>query len=802
MMLISDVRQALRFYRREPLLAGAMLVTLTLAIGLTTAIFAVLDSVVIRPLPYPDPERLVVAWQHDRSDGSWFTVSPANFLDWQAQTGVFDSLAAIQQFEDVEFSLGTAGAPAAITGIHVSPELFRVLGVAPALGRAFTARDAEPGRDRVVILGHDVWTARFGSDRSIVGRDIRLNGAPFTVIGVMPAGFELPIVAAQVYLPVAWTPEQRRERRIANYLVVGRLNDQVTLAQASADLDGLARALERQYPATNRDTGILLDPLREQVIGTVRPSLVAMFAAAVGVLLLASFNLANLAAARAIAHQRELSLRAALGASRWRLLRATIIEALLTSCLGGGAGLVCGTCAVRGFVALFNETRYFSLPRRAEIAFDWRVFAFAAAACVATSLLVGAVPAARAMRADLVAMLKRIGDRRDSRLRGLLLAGELAFSLMLVVVCLLLLRSYVKLHGESAGFDAGNVLTAKIALPADRYRTPAARAAFFGDLLAQAAALPGVSGAASVQLLPLNGVGSVWSIALPDRPGEQLPPPFHFTVSPGYFEMLRIPVIAGRTFDAQDVAGRRRVAIVSAAAAARYFPGQNPIGRAIRIEDREHAVWDIVGVVGDVRSQRLDRAPRPQVYVPMAQSPSAAMTIVMRSRTRDPIDLSRPLQDLVHRLDDQQAVADVKTMIQVVDDSSARWRVSTFLFVGFAAVAIVLAVTGLFSATSFTVAQRTREIAIRLALGDTHGGIVALIVRSLTAVIGGGIAAGLVLALALGRTVSTLVYGIDVVDPLSYASAAVGFALIVLVTGAASASRASAVEAAIALRAE
>ena len=802
--MLGDVRQTLRFLTREPLLAVAMLVTLALGIGITTAIFSVLDAVIIRPLPYENPDQLVVVWQQDRTVGSWYTVSPANFLDWQRQTEVFDALAAVQQFQDTEFNLTTNATPQTVKGLHVSFELFRVLGVTPVIGRPFTAADAEPGHNAVVILGHELWVSRFGADRGIVGRDIRLNGENVAVIGVMPTAFEVPneVSRAQLFLPLAWTAVQQQERSIANYFVLGRLKNGVGLTKAAADLDALARSLEREYPVSNKDTGVLLDPLREQVVGTVRPSLLVIFAAAAGVLLLGCFNLATLLTARGIKRQRELAVRAALGASQWRLLRQTLTEGFVIAFLGGVAGLTCAAWTVRSFVGLFNETRYFSLPRRAEIAFDWRVFVFVAAVCVATGLWFSVAPAVRAMKVDLVSALRRPDGRSESRWRSVLMSGELAVSLMLVVASMLLARSYLRLQRESPGFSQDDVMTAKIALPNPRYGAPPRQAAFFRSVLAEANGLPNASGAAAVQLLPLNGVGSLWSVAKADRAAENLPAAFHFIISPGYFETMKVPVLSGRSFVAQDTAGRQRVAVLSQTAAQRYFPNENPIGRTIRIKDRENVDWHVVGVVGDVRNQRLDRAPRPQVYVPMDQSPAASMTVVARSNNHDPLSLERPLREIVQRLDREQGLADVKTLAQVVDDSAARWRVSTYLFLGFGGVALVLAIIGLYSVTSFNVAQRSREIALRLALGDSHAGIVRLILRSLARVAAAGVVVGLALALMIGRALSSLLYAVRPFDPIAFALASLGFVLVVLTAGALSALRASNIEPIVALKDE
>ena len=775
--MLDDVHQTFRFLRREPLLAAAMLTTLALAIGSTTAIFSVLDAVIIRPLPFTNPEELVVVWQQDRTSGAWFTVSPANFLDLQKQTAVFDSLAAVQQFQETDFNLTSGAAPETVKGIRVSPELFRVLGVRPSIGRPFTAADSESGSARVVVLAHDLSTARFGADPRAVGTSIRLNGEVATVIGIMPPAFEVPneVVHAQLLLPITWNAAQRQERSVANYFVIGRLNRGVGIAKASDDLDRVARRLEREYPVDNKDTGVLVQPLREQMVGTVRPALLIVFAAAASVLALACFNLANLLTARGITRRRELAVRAALGATRLRLLQQTLTEGLVIAFLGGAAGLALGMWTVRAFVALFNDTRYFSLPRRAEIAIDWRVFAFVSILSIATALLFSLAPAVRAMNTDPAPSMRRADSRSERRWRGVLMSGELAIALMLVVACVQLVRSYTRLQNQERGFQSDDRLSARIALPAARYPTPAGRAAFFRRLLAQAAEIPDAAGAAAVQLLPLNGVGSLRSVARTDRAADTLPSAFHFVVTPGYFETMGIPRLAGRTFTAEDSAERSRVVILSQSASQRYFPNEDPIGRMLRIRDSANGEWQIVGIVGDVRNQRLDRVPQPQIYVPMDQSPAAVMTIVVRSRTHDPLALARALREKVRAIDVEQGVADIKPMTQVVDDSAARWRVSTDLFLGFGAVALLLALIGLHSMIAFNVAQRSREIAIRIALGGSRRAIVALLLRSMYALCVSGLAAGLLLSAALARGLSSLLYAVTPVDPIAFGAASIAF---------------------------
>jgi putative ABC transport system permease protein len=798
--MLDDVRHTVRFLLREPLLAAAVVVTLGVAMGINSAIFSVLDAVVLRPLPYPSPQQLVEVSQLDRTDGSPFVVSPANFLDWQRETRAFDSLAALQTFQDTDYSLATSPAAASVKGLRVSPDLFKVLRVSPVKGRPFAASDAEPGRDAVAIVAYDFWTAQLGSDPEPIGKVLRLNGRPLTIVGVMPRGFEVthPLARAQIYVPLAWTAEQRKERRIANYVVLGRIKDGMSIAEATAALDPLARALEQQYPVTNKDTGILLQPLHQVVAGDVGPALVAILGAAGCVLLLACFNLANLLGTHGLKRQGELAIRAALGASRFRLMRQTVIEVLLMTTLGGVAGLVWGTWTVRFFVTLFNDTRYFSLPRRGEIGLDWRVAAFIAAMCLITAILVSAAPAARAMAGDIVAALRRPDGRREGRWRAILMTGEAATSLALVIASVLLARSYARLQAEAPGFSSTRRLTARIALPAARYESAASRAAFFEQLAVEAGTLPGVAGAAAVQLLPLNGIGALWSVTVPGHATDPANA-FYHVITPRYFDVMEIPIRLGRAFTAQDTIGNRRVVILSATAAARYFPDVNPIGRIIRIEDRAHVEWEVVGVVGDVRNQRLDRAPRPQMYVPVDQSPATAMTVILRA-DENPLALARPLRDLVRRLDPEQAIADVKTLAQVVDDSSARWRVSTFVFLGFGASALILALLGLHSVTLYNVLQRSREMALRLALGATRAGVVRMVVRSLAGIATAGVAFGVLLGIAMGRGLSTLLYRVEPLDPAVFAGSAIVFAALMLASGAVAAFRASNVEPAAALK--
>jgi putative ABC transport system permease protein len=798
----SDFRRAVRSLIRERRFSVWAVTALTLTIAATTAAFAVVDTVLIRPLPYWNPEQLVAVWQLDRTDRSWFTVAPANFLDWQKNGRVFQALAAIQQFQEVQFNLMAGSAPESIRGIRFSPDLFRVLGVAPLIGRPFDGADAEPGHDHVALLAYQLWSGRFGRNPAIIGHTLSINGVPTTVIGVMPRGFEVPLVNAQIYLPLAWSPAQRQERRVAGYLVLGRLVQGVTIDSASAELESVARTLERQFPDTNRDVGILIRPLREEVVGNVRPSLVIVFASAAVVLLLACFNVANLFTVRALQRQRELAVRAALGAGRRQLARLVLTESALVALVSGMFGIVAGAVAVGAFTSLFNDTHYFSLPRRAAVAIDARVLAFVLLTCIVAALLFSAAPTLAVIRSNVAEGLRQGDGRHSTRWRGALLTAELGVSLMLFIAAVMLTRGYLALRAERAGFSSSGVLTAKVALPLNRYASPMTCAAFFDRTIGELARTPQVVSAAAVQFLPLGGVASVWPVSISERPTQTVPAAFHFIVTPTYFATMRIPLLLGRAFGPHDIAGTRRVAMLGETAAQQYFPGANPLGRSIRIDDDAHATWEIVGVVDDVRNMRLDRSPRPEVYVPMAQSPTGAMTLVVRTATGSPLLVAGAVQDVVRRMDPEQAVADVKTLEHIVDDSTARWRVPMALVLGFAGIAFVLSLGGLYSVVSYAITTRYREIGIRRALGASRAAVIALVLRSMGHVAVAGTAMGIVLAMVVVRWLSSVVYSVRATDGMLYAAASLAFAAAIIGAALVCAWSATRIEPSAALRLE
>jgi putative ABC transport system permease protein len=800
--MFDDARNTFRFLIREPQFALAVLGTLGTAIGINAAIFSVVEAIVIRQLPYPNPDQLVVAWQQDMTDKSHFVVAPANFLDWQREGKAFESLSAVEQFGERDFNMAAAAIPESVKGVRFSAELFQVLQVQPILGRVFSPREVEEGQTSVVVLGHDLWVSRFASDPNVIGRDLRLNGNLARIIGVMPAGFEIPLVKAQIYLPLRWTPATRQERHTANYLVLGRLRTGVSLAGAAAQLGPVARAIEKAHPDSNKDQGILLEPLRDEVVGKVGPRLLLIFAASGCVLLLACFNLANLFGARGIQRQHEMAVRASLGASRSRLTTQLLTEGLVIAGLGGSVGLALGTGLVKLFVSIFNNSAYFSLPRREEICLDWGAVGFTTLVCILAGILASVVPLLAATKTEIVPARGRADGRRHSRWRSIFVVMEIGISLALLIATSLLVRSYSKLNGIDPGFVSGRTLTATIALPKARFSTPSQRLAFFRRLVTKTGGIAGVRAVAAVRFLPLSGVASVWSISIPGSVQKNLPAAFHHIISPDYFDVMGIPVVRGRRFDSHDDAGSRRVAILGEAAARRYFPnGEEPIGRSIRINDEDRADWEIIGVVGDVRNIRLDRVPRPQIYVSMEQSPTSSMMLVVSS-DKDPLSLSEPIRNVVSQIDADQAVTDVRSLVSVVNDASAPWRVSAFMFAGFGATALVLALIGLYGVVSYGVAQRTREIAIRVALGCSGGGIVRMILRSVTTLAGGGLAIGLVLAAVFSKNLTAFLYAVDPLDPAILVTTALSFFVVVILAGALAAAKALAIEPAIALKAE
>ncbi len=762
----GDLRAAARQLRRSPGFALLVAGVLALGIGVNAAVFGVVDAVLLRDLPYRDPGRLVMAFTAYPDFGHSSTSLP-DFLDWRDGFRPAGDLAA---FGNASFNVTGAGAPERARGAVITSDFFRVLGAPPALGRSFTADEERGPTPTVAILGHGYWRRRFGGDPGVVGRTLVLNGVARTVVGVAPAALLRP-ADADVLLPLR--TDTALGRRSEFLTVVGRMRPGVTLERARGVLATVGRRLQAEYPETNSPRlSIDLVPMRDEIVGPVRPSLV-VFAGAVGlVLLVACANIANLLLTRAAAREREVALRAALGASRRRLFRQFLAESLVLALAGGAAGLAVAAGLVRALRAAAPE----AIPRLDEAGLDWRVLVFTLAVSVGTGVLFGLAPALRAGREELQGAMRgggrsvagHAGARRASA--GLVVA-EMSLSVVLVVGAGLLLRSFVALQQVRPGFEAGGVFTAQVTLPRAAYpRVDDQVAPFWDALLERVRALPGVRAAAVASNVPLTSPPyTTFQIAgRPAGPGEDVQP---FAVSADYFRAMGIPLVRGRVFGPQDGPGAPRVAVVGAEAARRFWPGRDPIGARITTGDTAEYMT-VVGVVADVRQEELAAKPYPQLYAVAAQQPARAMYLAVRT-AGDPGALAGPVRRLVAALDPQLPVYGVSTMDERVGRSVARPRVTASLVVLFGALALALAAFGIYGVVALAVAQRTRELGVRLAIGARPGDVVRLVVRQEMRPALGGVALGLVAAAAASRLLAGLLYGVGAADPATFAAVAV-----------------------------
>jgi putative ABC transport system permease protein len=807
--LWQDLRFGVRMLAKSPGFALVAVAALALGIGANTAIFSVVNTVLLRPLPFAQPERLVTVIPRDERDGSLGDAhSYPNFTDLRAQKQLFEAAAAYSAANS--FLLGS-DEPELLRGLVTSADLFPMLGVRPALGRTFTAEEDKPGAQRVIVLSDGLWRRRFNADPAIVGKSITLTSGPITVIGVMPPGFKYPVGMAKVdyWLPLVPNvqPGTLTERGAVFLAVVARVRAGATLQQAQAELNRTSQQLAAAYPDSNTALGFMLRPLHEELVGDVRPALYVLLAAVGFVLLIACANVANLLLARAAARQREIAVRVALGASRWRIVRQLLTESLLLALAGGGLGLLLAMWGLDLLIAAAPQ----NIPRLHEAALDPVVLAFTVGVSLLTGVVFGLAPALQATKTDFNEALKEGGRSggeglRQNRLRAVLVVAEVALSLVLLVGAGLLMQSFTRLLKVDPGFRPEHVLTADVVARSNSYPKPEQRAAFFQQVLQRIAQLPGVEAAGAVSPLPLGGNFEAFSFTIEGHPpaprGEEPSADFRIT-SADYFRAMSIPVQRGRAFSERDNASAPPVVIVNETFARHFFAGEDPLGRRMVVgtgaEDRPR---EIVGVVGDVRHAGLDAETTPEMYVPYLQESAGRLTIVTRARAGDAGAIAASVRQSVREVDKDQPVYNVRPMTQLLADSVARRRFNMLLLGLFAAVALLLAALGLYGVMAYSVTRRTHELGIRIALGAQTRDVLRLVVRQGMALVAVGLVIGVCAALVVTRLIRTLLFGVSNVDPLTYAGVALLLLVVTLVACLVPARRATKVDPMVALRYE
>ena len=804
--LLTDLRYGLRLLVRNPGLSAAALLALALGIGANTAIFSVVDAVLLRPLPYADPECLLAVFQlrHD-PDNAHAVLSEDDVVEIvESGAPALDVAAFVAPSGG--FALAGAGDPERIFGSSVTANLFDVLGVPPAMGRGFLAEDARPGAPGVVVLSDALWRRRFGADPSIVGREVTIDAQPQTVVGVMPPGFRFPRNnSADLYAVLR--PERTDSRPPFYIRAIGRPRPGATPGEVKGALDLAADKIRERFPQSNPDFEFSSGPLRDELVGTVGPALWVLLGAVALVLLIATANIANLLLARATARRGEMAVRAALGAGRWRLVRQTLAESLVLSGAGGLLGVVLALWGTDVLVALGPR----NLPRIEEIGVAPGVLLFTALITITSGLLCGLAPALKAglddPAHDLAAAGRTPTDAGGRRLRNLLVAGEFALAMTLLGGAGLLLESFARLVAVDPGVRTEGILTASLSLPQARYPDGPARGAFFDRALERIATLPGVEAAAISMAIPpdrlmMTNPYSVDGRLAPNGQAEKAVP--HLLVSPDYFRALGVPLLSGRLFNAADAAGVPDVMVVNAVFARQVFPGEDPIGKRILLGDYdpESPRVTIVGVVADVKYSGLDETPRPTIYTPYAQNTWwPTMYLIVRTAT-PPDTQAAPVRAAIAALDPALPVSDLKPLRQIVGQSVAEPRFRATLVGLFAAVALLLAAIGIYGILTYAVGRRTREIGLRMALGARGRDVVALVLKQGMALAGAGTAVGLLGAFALSRLLSGLLFGIAPGIPPTLAVVAFLMLTVAFVACWLPARRAAAVDPMVALRAE
>jgi putative ABC transport system permease protein len=825
-LALQDLRHHIRLLRAQPAFAASVVVTLSLGVALSTALFSTVSSVLLRPLPYPEARRLVSVWEdHTARHEPKEELSPANFLDFRERATAFESLCA---FAPTSLTLVKIGEPVVLDGLRVSGDYFYTLGTRAFRGRLLERHDDQPGAAPVVVISHDLWKQRFAGDPHVVGRSIVLDGTATTVVGVTPSEFVAPGMDAEFFTPASL--ESDANNRGGHFMfAIGRLRPGVMIAQADADLERVAGRLQREHPRTNAGVGATVLDLRAQLVGDVRPTLLVLFAAVGFVLLIACANVANLLLAQALLRRHELGIRVALGAQPLRLMAQTLTESLGLAALGGVLGVIVSVWLVRLLNVLLPETflmlgggRPQSLTmagtRQAAGSIDWRVALFALGVTVATGLLFGLAPALRARRTAMEGALREHargsgGSRRQRRLREALIVGELAIALMLVVAAGLLIRSVSRLQLVDPGFDATGVLTMRTALPLQKYRDASGRKAYYDAVLERVQRLPGVESAGYTTFLPLTFTGLRGGVAVEAPRTERSGPPTSSTyrvVSADYFRALHIPLLSGRAFRASDGPGAPSVAIVSRSFARRHWGDEvsAAIGRRIKplsTADSDDPWTTVVGVVGDVRQSAVDTVPIPDVYTAYMQGapfPFAEPRDLAVRVQGDALALGDDIQAVIRAVDPEQPITQVRLMADIQRGSAAGRRVYMYLLGSFAVLALGLAALGVYSVMAYLVSARTAEMAVRLALGAHPRQVRRLVLADGSKIAMAGLLAGTCGAVATVRVLERVLYEVEPFDALTFLSAFAVLAVAALAASLVPAWRATRIDPMLALRTE
>jgi len=820
--MLSEIKVALRGLLKSPGFTIIAIATLALAIGANSAVFSLINALLVRPLPYQEPSRIALIWEQFATQGlDRIPVSPPEYLDLEKE---FQSGTGLAAFTYQTFNLGGGDVPERISGALVAPSLFPLLGVEPIKGRTFAREEWGQGHDEVIVISERLWKRRFNSDPTLVGKSLLLNGRSYTVIGIMPARFEFPIPLfgvqgnqfaerVEIWKPLAFTPLELKERGSRSYGLITRLRPDVSVTKAQAELDKIIA----NWIQTYRDNysgggfGARIYPLHNQVVGQMRTGLAILLGAVVFVLLIACANLATMLLARASARERELAIRIALGAGRWRLLRQMLTESVLLALAGAAGGVILSIWGLE----LLKQIGARTIPRLAEVNVDLVVLIVTAVVAVGTGILFGLIPAFASAKPELTEALKEGGrgstsGARRNQVRNSLVVAEIALALVLLVGAGLLLKSYARVQDVNPGFNPNNVLTMEVSLPQLKYPSPGpaylggtSAINFFQEAHRRIAELPGVQATGCTTTLPLSGSNSDSSFAIEGanlQPGEPGPDEEIRAITPEYFRVLQTPLLEGRFFNDADTADSPQVVIINEALARKYFPKGDALNKRITFDDpRKDPRWvRIVGIVGSIRHRRLDLDPQPEYYVPQAQFPVRSMVLAVRSG-QDPRILTSAIRREIQSIDPDQPIANVRTLQAVTADSIAPRRMSVALLGVFAGIALLLAGVGIYGVISYLVVQRTHEIGVRMALGAQRSDVLGLVVGHALKLVGIGTVIGLILAFLSTRTLSALLYSVGAFDPTTFVFVTIALAAIALLASYIPALRATRADPMIAL---